>query len=65
MKGQVRVKGQTEYLNDATSPSTSRNLESGEWKPEDQPSYSRAVGISQELVDKNDDIYRLFVVPLS
>ena len=65
MKGQVKVSGQTEYLNDATSPSSSRNLEVGDRKYEDQPSTSSAVGIGQELIGKNDDIYRLFLVPIS
>ena len=63
MKGQVKVKGQTEYLNDATS-SSSRNLEFGDRRHEERPSISSAVGISQELIDKNDDLYRLFLVPL-
>jgi hypothetical protein len=71
MKGQVTVKGQPEYLNDAasyaTSPSSSRGPEFDDRKhDEDHPSTSTsAVGISQGLIDKNDDIYRLFVVPLS
>lgn len=70
MKGQVKVKGQPEYLNDdVTSPSSSRGPEFDDrlGKHEDhQPSNtSSAVGMSQELIDKNDDIYRLFVVPLS
>ena len=65
MKGQVKVSGQTEYVNDATSPSSSRSLEFDDRKNEDQPSTSSAVGISQELIGKNDDIYRLFLVPLS
>jgi hypothetical protein len=64
MKGQLKVKGQTEYLTDATSPLSSRNLEFGDRKYEDHPATSSAVGISQELIDKNDDIYRLFLVPL-
>ena len=68
MKGQVKVKGQTEHLND-TSPgsSSSQNLEFGDRKHVDQPSTSSAVGtgISQELIDKNDDIYRLFLYSLS
>ena len=68
MKGQVKVKGQTEYVNDATSPSSSRNLEVGDRNHEDHPStseYSAVSGISQELIGKNDDVYRLFVVSLS
>jgi len=65
MKGQVKVKGQTEHLNDVTSPSSLHNLEFGDRKQEDHPSTSSAVSISQELIDKNDDIYRLFLVPLS
>jgi len=69
MKGQVKVKGQTEHLNDVTSPSSSQNLEFGDRKHEDQPSTSSAVtsstGISQELIDKNDDIYRLFLYSIS
>ena len=65
MKGQVKVKGQIEYPNEATSPSTSHNLESGDRKHEDHPSASSALSISRELIDKNDDIYRLFLFPLS
>jgi hypothetical protein len=65
MKGQVKVKGQPEYPNEATSPSSSHNLEFGNGKQEDHPSTSSAIGISQELIDKNDDIYRLFLFPLS
>lgn len=67
MKGQAKVKGQTEYMytNDATSPSSSRNLEFGDQKHEDHPSTSNAAGICQELTDKNDDIYRLFLLPIS
>lgn len=70
MKGQVKVKGQAEYVNDATpatSPSKSDNLESGDRNHGDHPpspSTSSAVGTSQELIDKDDDIYRLFLVPL-
>jgi len=69
MKGQVKVKGQTEYPNDATSPSSSHNLEFGDrnLKHEDHPSESTssAVGINQEVIDKDDGIYRLLLFPLS
>ena len=70
MKGRVKVSGQTEYLNDATSPSTSspHSFESNDRRYEDQPypSTSSAVGTGQELIGKNDDdIYRLFLVPIS
>ena len=58
MKGQVKVKGQSGYPNDATFPSSSHNLEVGN-------RISSALSIGQELIDKNDDIYRLFLFPLS
>lgn len=67
MKGQVKVKGQTEYPNDATSLSSSQNLEFGDrnLKHEDHPSTSSAVGISPEVIDKDDGIYRLLLFPLT
>jgi hypothetical protein len=71
MKGQTKVKGQTEYPNNdvVTSPSSSHDLEIGDRKRQDQPSTSTsssAVAISQELiVDKNDDNYRLFLFSIS
>ena len=65
MKGKVKVKGQIEYPNEATSPSSSHNFEVDDRKHEDHQSASSALNISQELIDKNDDIYRLFLFPLS
>lgn len=62
MKGQVKVKGQIEYLNGATSPSSSHDVDDQKHDSEDHPSTSSAVSICQELVD---NIYRLFVVSLS
>jgi len=63
MKGQVKVSGQNEYLNEIPTSSSS-NLESDYQNYEDHPpsSYNN---ITQELLGKNDDIYRLFIVPLS
>lgn len=61
MKGQVKVSGQNEYLND-TPTSSSSNLDYQEYYEDHSPSHA---SISQELVGKNDDIYRLFLVPLS
>jgi len=63
MKGQIKVSGQNEYMDD-TPTSSSSNFESDyqkyfEGQPPSHPS------ISQELVGQNDDIYRLFIVPLS
>ena len=63
MKGQVKVSGQNEYQND-TPTSSSSHLESYQKSYEDHPPYSHP-SIGQELVGKNDDIYRLFIVPLS
>ena len=64
MKGHVKVSGQNEYLDD-TPTSSSSNLGSGYQKYyEDHPPSSHP-SISQELVGKNDDTYRLFIVPLS
>ena len=60
MKGQVKVSGgQNSNLND-TSSSSSSNFESDYHKSyyEDHPP-------SQELVGKNDDTYKLFIVPVS
>ena len=70
MKGQAKVSGQIEYHPDDTTPtSSSSNLESGYRKfYEDHPLSphpSPQAGISQELVGKNDDTYRLFIVPTS
>ena len=50
MKGPVRVSGQNEYLNDI--PTSSLSTPSN-------PS------ISQILTGVNDDVHRLFIVPLS
>ena len=63
MKGQVEVGGQNEYLLNDTPTSSSSNLGSGYRKYyEDHPSSSHT-SISQKLVGKNDDTYRLFIVP--
>jgi hypothetical protein len=65
MKGQVKVSGQNKYLpvND-TPTSSSSNLDSDYQKYyEDYPPSNTS--ISQELVGRNDDAYRLFIVPLS
>lgn len=64
MKGQIKVSGsQNEYLD--TPSSSSSNLESDYQKSyEDHPPTSHT-SISQELVGKNDDTYRLFIVPFS
>ena len=65
MKGRVDVSGQNEYLLNDTPTSSSSNLGSAYQKYyEDHPPSSNP-SISQELVGKNDDTYRLFVVPLS
>ena len=61
MKGQVKVSGQNKYLND-TPTSSSSNLDHKYY--EDHP-HSSLPSIRQELVGKNDDTYRLFIVPLS
>lgn len=58
MKGQVKVSGQSEH----SGTSTSRNSESEYQK---QGGSSSIIGNNQELVGMNDDIYRLFVIPLS
>ena len=63
MKGQVKVSGQKEYLK-YTSQAPGSNLQSDDHKYEDHPPPPSAAGISQELIGKNDDTYRLFVVPL-
>ena len=65
MKGQVKVSGRSnsEYLNDTPSSSSSY-LGSDYQKYEEHPP-SSYTSISQELVGKNDNIYRLFIVPLS
>ena len=66
MKGQVKVSGrQNEYLND-TPTSSSSNLGSYQKSYEDHPPSSHGTSIGQELqvVGKNDDTYRLFIVPL-
>jgi len=65
MKGQVKVKGQTEHMpvNDVTPPSSSQNHEFGDRKQSTSSAVSP--GISQELIDKNDDVYRLFLYSLS
>jgi len=55
MRGQVKVSGQNEYLNDTPTSSSGDQKE----YPPSSP------GIGQELIGKNDDVYRLFVVSLS
>jgi len=64
MKGQVKVSGQKEYLNHTSQAPSGSNLQSDDHKYEDRPPPPSAAGISQELIGKNDDTYRLFVVPL-
>ena len=66
MKGQVKVSGQNEYLLNDTPTSSSSNLGSDYQKyNEDHPLSSDPTSISPELIAKNDDTYRLFVVPFS
>ena len=64
MKGQVKVSGRNEYLND-TPTSNSSNHEFDCQKYYEDLTPSSHTSISQELVGKNDNIYRLFIVPLS
>jgi hypothetical protein len=64
MKGPVRVSGQNEYLNDIpTSSSSTTEIESDQ-KYNDHPPPSNP-SIGQILTGVNDDVYRLFIVPLS
>ena len=62
MKGQVKVSGQNEYLSDTPTSSQSSSGDQKEYPPPPLPS---SPGIGQELIGKNDDVYRLFVVSLS
>ena len=65
MKGQVKVSGRNEYhLNDTPTSSSSDLGSSYQKYYEDHPP-SPNHSISQELIDKNDDTYRLFIVPFS
>jgi hypothetical protein len=57
MKGLVRVSGQNEYLNDDIPTSSSSHND--HYSPPSNPS------IGQILTGVNDDVYRLFIVPLS
>jgi hypothetical protein len=69
MKGQAKVSGQDEYLNDTPSPITSSSSNLGshylKYYEDHHPPTSHPISTSQELVGKNDGTYRLFVVPLS
>lgn len=65
MKGPVRVSGQNEYQNDVQVPtSSSSKLESEHQKNYDDHPPPSNPGISQALTGENDDVYRLFIVPL-
>lgn len=67
MKGQAKVSGQNEYLNN-TPTSSSSDLGSGYQKYyEDHPPsfHTTDTSISRELIGKNDNIYRLFIVSLT
>ena len=58
MKGPVRVSGQNEYLNDILTSSSSTSETESNLPPSN-------LSISQILSGLNDDVYRLFIVPLS
>ena len=58
MKGPVRVSGQNEYLNDILTSSSSTSETESNLHPSN-------LSISQILSGVNDDVYRLFIVPLS
>ena len=67
MKGRVRASGQSEYhdLNNIQVPtSSSSKIESDQKYYNDHPPPSNP-SISQILTGVNDDVYRLFIVPLS
>ena len=69
MKGPARVSGQKEYQNDipqATSSSSTSKIESDQkyYNSHPPPSPSNP-SISQILTGVDDDVYRLFIVPLS
>ena len=73
MKGQVRASGQNEYhandLNDTTTTTTptssSTKIESDQKYYNDHHPPPSNTSISQILTGVNDDLYRLFIVPLS
>ena len=67
MKGRVRVSGQSEYHGQSDIPtSSSSKIESDQKYYNDHPpSGSSNPSISQILTGVNDDVYRLFIVPLS
>lgn len=69
MKGPVRVSGQNEYhdLNDIpTSSSSTSKIEADQNYYNDRPPPSNpSTSISQILAGVSDDVYRLFIVPLS
>ena len=69
MKGPVRASGQNEYhdLNDTPTSSSSTStskMESDQKYYNDHPPHSNP-SISQILTGVKDDVYRLFIVPLS
>ena len=67
MKGQAKVSGRNGYLND-TPTSSSSDLGSGYQKYyEEHPPFSHTTdtSISQELIGKDDNVYRLFIVSLT
>ena len=67
MKGSVRVSGQNEYQNDIQVPPTSSSskLESEYQNYHDDHPLPSNPSVSQALTGENDDVYRLFIVPLS
>ena len=68
MKGPARVSGQNEYHdlkdNPTTSSSSTSKIEADQKYHNDPPPPSNP-SISQILTGVDDDIYRLFIVPLS
>jgi hypothetical protein len=71
MKGPVRVSGQNEYysLNDTPTPTSSSSSSSAKIES-DQKYYNDHSPLSnpsiiQIFTDVKDDVYRLFIVPLS
>ena len=67
MKGPVRVSGQKEYIiPQATSSSSISEIEPDQKHYNNHPPPSNpSTGISQILTGVDDDVYRLFIVPLS
>lgn len=65
MKGRVRASGQSEYhdLNNVPTSSSSK-IESDQKYYNDHPPSSNP-SIGEILTGVNDDVYRLFIVPLS